>query len=248
VVGVLLGAAVLLGGPAAGPAHACSCVGWTEEQAFASADAVFRGQVTGYQSPVTEGGFSSLDPAIWTFAVSEVYKGDVAPSQQILSPFSGASCGLEIPKQGEFFVFASRRGIDGQVSGDQYHANLCGGTRSTSAGPLAVQALQPEEEVTTVPPPPTTAAPQVEPTVPVTRSPATTTPPAPSTTAAPQVAPTTQVPDATLEAASVAAETATADDGTDRGPVLLVVATAVGALLGATAYRIRSRRRAAVDG
>ena len=120
---------------------------------------------------------SSADPAIWTFAVSEVYKGDVAPTQPVVSAVSGATCGLELAHQGEFFVFVNRRDLMGQPTPDQYHANLCGGTRSTSAGPLAVAALQPPTTVVTTPPPPTTDEPVTTATTvaPVVTEPAPTT-------------------------------------------------------------------------
>ena len=159
VVAVLVGAVVWLAGPAAGPAHACSCFASSEEALFDTADAVFRGELVGYQAPPVQPVMSSTDPATWTFAVTEVYKGEVAPTQPVLSSVSGASCGLELPHAGEFYVFVSRRDLMGQPTPDQYQANLCGGTRSTSAGPLAVAALQPPTTVTTPPPPPTTEAP-----------------------------------------------------------------------------------------
>ncbi len=115
VVAVFLGAAVLLVGPSASPAHACSCSAGSDDQHFEGAEAVFRGQLVSYTPPPPPV-MSSTDPAIWTFAVSEVYKGDVAPTQPVISSVDGASCGLEIPHQGEFFVFASRRDIIGNDS------------------------------------------------------------------------------------------------------------------------------------
>ena len=129
----------------------------------------------------------------------------------------------------------------GQPTPDQYHANLCGGTRSTSAGPLAVAALQPPPTVTTAPPPPTTEAPPV--TTATTVSPVVTEP-APTTT----VTMVTTAP-ARLERQSVgdgsetAAEAARSDDAEADGlPVGLVGAAAVALVgLGASfAYRRRA--------
>src|SRR5690606_13525165 len=53
---------------------------------------------------------------------------------------SGASCGLEIPQEGEFVVFATVDGFQIEVEEGWYYAGLCGGTRSAAAGPPAVEA------------------------------------------------------------------------------------------------------------
>jgi hypothetical protein len=130
VVAAALGAAVALAlaaGPAARPAHACSCAATTEAEAFARADVVFRGEVVGHDP----GDPSSTATPTWTFAVSEVYKGEVAATQEVVS--DSWSCGLEIPERGVFLVFARD---DGPL-----RADLCGGTRSIAAGPLAVDVV-----------------------------------------------------------------------------------------------------------
>jgi hypothetical protein len=121
------------------PAAACSCVAFTDADAMARADAVFVGRVAGYAGPQQGGTWSSADPALWRFAVSHVYKGEVRAIQDIVSEVSGASCGLEIPKIGEFLVFAT---VEGSGFGPapakgQLYAGRCGGTRSTSEGLLA---------------------------------------------------------------------------------------------------------------
>lgn len=143
-ISVAVAAVLMFGGPAARRAEACSCVaGGTDQAAFDRSDAVFVGQVADYAPPPQRETMSSADPATWTFEVSEVYKGEVAPTQEVVSEVSGASCGLEIPHHGEFLVFAETEspmdGRDGQYVGDgQFYAGLCGGTRSTGEGPLEV--------------------------------------------------------------------------------------------------------------
>lgn len=137
----LLAALFLVIGPAADPAFACDCSAPTDETAFEQSDAVFVGQFVSYEPPPTRAVMSSADPATWTFEVSEVYKGDVAAIQEVVSEVSGASCGLEIPREGEFLVFATNEGFEMAVGDGQYYAGLCGGTRSTSVGPLAVDAI-----------------------------------------------------------------------------------------------------------
>ncbi len=48
---VVLGAAVLLVGPGARPAAACSCMARSEQELFDASQAVFRGQLVSYQPP-----------------------------------------------------------------------------------------------------------------------------------------------------------------------------------------------------
>lgn len=138
-VGALV-ALVLLVGPTAEPASACDCSLSPDATAFEQSDAVFVGRLVDYEPPPTRTVMSSADPATWTFEVSDVYKGEVAATQEIVSEVSGASCGLEIPREGEFLVFATEQGFQMAVGDGQYYAGLCGGTRSTSDGPLAVDA------------------------------------------------------------------------------------------------------------
>jgi hypothetical protein len=136
----LLALAVVIG-PGAAPAAACSCMPTTDTEAFDIATAVFVGEVIDYQAPPAAEVMSSTDPAVWTFGVSEVFKGEVTRVQQLVSAVSGASCGLEIEPQGEYLVFASDSG-DPDI---RYTSGLCTGTRSTSSGPpdLAVASTPP---------------------------------------------------------------------------------------------------------
>ncbi len=166
--------------------------------------------------------------------MSEVFKGDVAPTQPIVSAVSTATCGIGLPLQGEFFVFASRRDLVGQPTGE-YYANLCGGTRSTAAGPLEVPSLAPP---TTVAPPPVTTAPEPEPT--------TSTVPAPVTTVAVAVAVAVAVTvPVVLEGAAIGdASPVSASDDAGGIPVGLV-AVVLGALLavgGAGVFGVRRGR------
>jgi hypothetical protein len=120
-------------------ASACSCAAFTDADAYARADAVFVGRVVGYGGSGGAGNFSSTDPALWRFSVSQVYKGSVRALQDVVSEVSGASCGLEIPRVGEYVVFATvaGSGLGPSPAEGQFYAGLCGGTRSTSAGLLA---------------------------------------------------------------------------------------------------------------
>jgi hypothetical protein len=109
---------------------------------------------------------SSADPALHVFAVDTVFKGTAHEEQAVLSPVSGATCGLELVGEGPFVVFASRStDLGGEpfatLADDQYAAFLCGGT-----APLT-PAL--EAELTALSPPP---APSEEPPVPGAAGPA----------------------------------------------------------------------------
>jgi len=121
-------------------ALACSCTSSGtssgDREALDQADAVFVGEVVRYDPPPEREIMSTADPVTWTFAVTDVYKGDVTASQEVVSEAGGSSCGLEIPRRGKFLVFASRRSSDMDVGIGQYYAGLCGGTRSIDEAPI----------------------------------------------------------------------------------------------------------------
>jgi hypothetical protein len=126
--------AEVAGAPAA---HACSCVPFTDRQAYDRADVVFVGRVLGVTAP---GGpvRSSTDPALWTFAVGDVYKGSAATRQGVVSARFSASCGLEVEQGGTYVVFARREPgpLEPRVDGPALFANLCGGTRTIAERPV----------------------------------------------------------------------------------------------------------------
>ena len=115
------------------PAQACSCSLVSDEQAYDAADAVFVAQVESAPSPPTEGAWSSIDPGVWTFSVTDVYKGDRLRAQRVVSAISGGSCGLELPEQGAVVVFARTEPwgppFEQSVDGADLYADLCGGSR-----------------------------------------------------------------------------------------------------------------------
>jgi hypothetical protein len=145
LLSVLVLAAGLLVAP---PASACSCVGGTTQEFLDRADAVFTGRLVSRAEPpgpVT----SSADPALHVFAVDTVVKGTVHEEQGVVSPVSGATCGLELSGEGPFVVFATRSTDVGGTSfavldDGQYAAFLCGGTQPlTPAVEAELAALVP---------------------------------------------------------------------------------------------------------
>lgn len=176
LLSALMGALVVLG---AAPAQACSCAGGTAAEFTERADAVFTGRLVSREEP--DGlVISSADPALHVFAVDAVAKGAVSERQEILSPVSGASCGLELTGDGPVAVFATRTAASGLSPGtppledDQYYAYLCGGSAPlTPELEAELGALRPVTPVSAPPP----AAP-VEPRAAATTAPDRDGPPA----------------------------------------------------------------------
>ena len=138
-VRALLIALLVLGGvhlANAAPALACDCSGITDTEAFGYADAVFVGELTRYNAPINPR--TSMDPAVYRFAVEGVYKGGVVADQAVGSAGDGASCGLEIRAPGRYLVFASTETFNPETraEGVDLYANLCGGTRPAADAPI----------------------------------------------------------------------------------------------------------------
>ena len=111
--------AILVGAP---PAIACSCVGFSDAEAFERADVVFTGDAVERREPPRHAIRTSADPTTYVFAVQAVHKGDATEMQEVVTALSGASCGLEAQVGRAYVVFAHREG-DGLTAG------LCDGTR-----------------------------------------------------------------------------------------------------------------------
>ena len=135
MTGVVIGAlGVLLGLGGSGVAQACSCVGFTDDEAFDAADVVFVGSVVGVDDPGMVG--SSLDPKRYTVQVSEVYKGEASERQDVVTAVEGASCGADLGG-GPWLVFG-RAVVDGQESTEgepdartgDVRTSLCSGNRA----------------------------------------------------------------------------------------------------------------------
>jgi hypothetical protein len=112
-----------------GPACACSCMpNPNMSERVAKADAVFVGRLVDTK---TNGQSKTL-----TLAVDTVYKGNVSPKQEIVTPRDSAGCGLEIQGKEPWIVFGSA-GSEGmtelKVGKGQYSAILCGGADPVTA-------------------------------------------------------------------------------------------------------------------
>ncbi len=97
----------------AGTACACSCLGFTVEEAASRAEAVFTARAT---DKVSVG----MDD-IYEFEVSEVYKGEVGDVTTVGTASEGAACGVSYVVGGEYLLFVSTPdGIDAA-----WGSNLC---------------------------------------------------------------------------------------------------------------------------
>jgi hypothetical protein len=106
----------------AAPSFACSCAETGTADHVKGADVVMLGVIEDRQGPPLRAVMSSGDPATYTVAVEQVFKGAAPPRTYVLSPDSGASCGLEFIETGaRYVVFADENGAE-------LWASLCGGT------------------------------------------------------------------------------------------------------------------------
>lgn len=130
----------------AAPSFACSCARGDAADFAGRATVVVSGTVTDVVPPPKQKVMSSMDPATYVVAVDQVLKGEAGATVEVLSPNSGASCGLENVEPGRrYVVFASHQSMEGADS-DHLWANLCGGT-----GPATPKLLAAVEEVTGTP-------------------------------------------------------------------------------------------------
>lgn len=139
MVGVFVAIAVgIVAVGTAGPAGACSCAPTTDGEAIQRADAAFSGSLV---EVVSRDGsvISSTDPERFVFDVDDVFKGDVTERQVVVTPRSGASCGLELAGPGPHlvFAFADSQLTSGAEAGELY-SHLCSGTRPMSDGQVPV--------------------------------------------------------------------------------------------------------------
>lgn len=134
------------------PAWACTCAQQSQVDFFAAADAVFTGVPTGS---------AGTDPVVWSFAVDEAQKGDVASSQAVqVSHVDTEDCDFRLEVGTRYQVFAGR-------TADSLKTGTCTGTRPLRAG--SAPPYDPGDGG-----PPQTPAPTVATTVPAPTAPQST--------------------------------------------------------------------------
>ena len=109
-------------------ALACSCIpARPDKAAVEEAAAVFSGTVAKIEPGVDIG----FDRVTWTFAVEEVYKGDVAEMQDVSSHTQSAACGL-VFKEGKRYLVFAYVGDEDLASNEDLATNSCMNTRPLS--------------------------------------------------------------------------------------------------------------------
>lgn len=119
------------------PAHACSCIGLSAEQAFANADAVFEGRVVAVGPSQFAGqpcgGF--CPQVLVRLRVVRTWKGADAEEVEVYTEDGGASCGTDFEAATSWLVYARDTPDERLVTG------LCSGTVRVEEAGEAIQAL-----------------------------------------------------------------------------------------------------------
>lgn len=93
---------------------ACSCGMATIPEYVGFADVVFTGTATAVEGPPPADIVSSADPVRYSFAVDQVFKGDLVEAEVVATTaLDGASCGTSFGIDEQWLVFANFQ--DGQV-------------------------------------------------------------------------------------------------------------------------------------
>lgn len=120
---------LLLGGPQAGEAYACSCAETRSvEETLEKSAAVFSGEVVKAEEappepPDGDDPFLGLGPV--TFEVEETWKGSSEDSVTVYGQGPEASCGIDFEKGETYLVYAYR-------SGGDLGTDFCGRTKPLS--------------------------------------------------------------------------------------------------------------------
>lgn len=130
---VLIASAFVVAAPAT-PAAACDCSTPSDEEVYASADAIFVGRLVEVDEPDLP--TASSDPKWLTFEVDRVHKGQVAARQVVVTALSPASCGAAIDDSEPFLVVAHPSTRANRWPEDALQVTQCGGTRPLSERPV----------------------------------------------------------------------------------------------------------------
>jgi hypothetical protein len=140
LVAALLAVLTTLAAPVA-TVMACSCVGWTRDEALAEADIAFVGTTTARvpMSDLDPDWAGDRDAAVFTFAIAEPLKGDLGRDVKIRAGGSEAACGQEFGLGETWFVLARANGA-GFVTG------LCSGSERARVPVVEAPVAPPADE------------------------------------------------------------------------------------------------------
>lgn len=129
----LIANSLLLGGPQAGEAYACSCAETRDVgETFEVSAAVFSGEVVKAEEEPPDRGGRFLGPV--TFEVEETWKGAAENSVVVYGQGSEVSCGIDFERGETYLVYAGR--TDGYLTTD-----YCGRTKPLSFAGSEVDEL-----------------------------------------------------------------------------------------------------------
>jgi hypothetical protein len=132
---------------------ACYCAQATIPESVGFADVVFTGTATAAEAPPPGDVVSTADPVHYSFAVDQVFKGDVVDAEIVASTaMDGASCGTAFGMDERWLVFANI--TDGEIWTGLCSGNVLLADEETEAAALA-ELGEPIAE-----PDPTTAEPE----------------------------------------------------------------------------------------
>jgi hypothetical protein len=142
LVGTIVSGALTIVTIGAGPAGACSCLGVDDVGALDQSAVAFIGTALPvppeiqYPHATHPGGAPDyLADRTLRFRVEHVFKGDVAPEQEVVTPGQGPACGIAVDVGTRYLVFGTSPDAEpGTVAlvtpeAGQYASYSCSGTR-----------------------------------------------------------------------------------------------------------------------
>ena len=115
---------LLVGGPGASEAYACTCALVSTERQIKMSDAVFSGEVVSIEPGERATDVSPPSLGRVTFEVEESWKGTLEESVDVYGHGPGASCGIKFDEGKSYLVYARRSGGGGSLQ-----TGLCDSTK-----------------------------------------------------------------------------------------------------------------------
>jgi hypothetical protein len=117
---------LLVGGPGASDAHACTCALVSTEKQIRTSDVVFSGEVQSVEPGAQASDVSPLSLGRVTFEVRESWKGAPGEYVEVYGHGPGMSCGIKFDEGTSHLVYAYRSSGDGE---DSLQTGLCESTK-----------------------------------------------------------------------------------------------------------------------
>jgi hypothetical protein len=115
---------LLVGGPGASEAHACTCALVSTERQIKTSDAMFSGEVVSIEPGERAANVSPPSLGRVTFEVEDSWEGGLEGTVDVYGHGPGASCGIKFDEGKSYLVYARRSG-----GGDSLQTGLCDSTK-----------------------------------------------------------------------------------------------------------------------